>query len=70
MTTPGVPADRLQALRAAFMSMIEDKDFRAEIDKMNAGFGPLPGAKLQKLVADVIKVPPSLLERARKAHGN
>jgi tripartite-type tricarboxylate transporter receptor subunit TctC len=66
-TTPRVPADRVAALRTAFSAMVEDADFRAEVAKTHAEFGPLSGAALQKLIADTRNVPPAVLERARAA---
>jgi tripartite-type tricarboxylate transporter receptor subunit TctC len=67
MTTPHAPADRVEALRAAFTAMVEDSDFRADVAKTHAEFGPLSGAALQKLIADTRDVPAAVLERARAA---
>ena len=67
MTAPNVPADRVAALRTAFSAMVEDAEFRAEIAKTHAEFGPLSGAALQKLIADTRNVPAAVLERTRAA---
>jgi tripartite-type tricarboxylate transporter receptor subunit TctC len=42
-STPQVPADRLAALRQAFMRCMEDKDFLAEIATLKIGLDPLAG---------------------------
>jgi tripartite-type tricarboxylate transporter receptor subunit TctC len=67
MTTPHAPAERVAALRAAFSAMVEDADFRADVAKSHAEFGPLAGAALQALIADTRNVPAAVLERARAA---
>ncbi len=42
-TTPGVPADRVAALRAAFQAMIKDRDFMADAKKHNMDIRPMTG---------------------------
>ena len=64
---PGVPADRVAALRKAFMLALNDKALRAEADKMQLDVDPMSGDELQKLVADLYDTPPHLVERARLA---
>jgi len=67
LTTPGVPAARVAALREAFEGMTKDPEFLADRAKTHAEFGPMPGAALQKLIADTRDVPTAVLERARAA---
>jgi tripartite-type tricarboxylate transporter receptor subunit TctC len=64
---PGVPADRVAALRKAFVVALNDKALRAEADKMQFDVDPMSGDELQKLVADLYDTPPRLVERARQA---
>jgi tripartite-type tricarboxylate transporter receptor subunit TctC len=64
---PGVPEDRLAALRRAFDATMKDPEFLAEAEKTKLTVGPLPGEELQKLVADLYATPPHLIERARQA---
>ena len=64
---PGVPADRVAALRKAFVAALNDKSLRAEADKMQLDVEPMAGDDLQKLVADLYATPPHLVERARQA---
>jgi len=47
--------------------MTKDPEFIADVGKTKAELGPMPGAALQKLVADSRNVPTAVLERARAA---
>jgi tripartite-type tricarboxylate transporter receptor subunit TctC len=66
-TTPGVPADRVTALRRAFDATMKDPDFLAEAARTKLTVGPLPGEELQKLVGEVTNLQPALLEKVRAA---
>src|SRR5215218_3490580 len=67
-TTPGVPADRLTALRRAFDATMKDPEFLAAVQKATLGTSPMTGEELQKLVAEVSNLPPDLLEKVRVAY--
>jgi tripartite-type tricarboxylate transporter receptor subunit TctC len=67
-TTPGVPADRLAALRRAFDAAMADPELLAEAQKINVGISPMAGEELQTLVAEVSKLPPALLDKVRAAY--
>ncbi len=67
-TAPGVPKDRVEALRRAFDATMKDPEFRAEAEKTKLTVGPLPGEELQKLVADVASIKPDILEKVRAAY--
>ena len=64
---PGVPPERVAALRTAFEAMPRIPSSIADIGKTKAELGPMPGAALQKLIADSRDVPTEVLERARAA---
>ena len=64
---PGVPADRVAALRKAFVLALNDQALRAEAAKMQFDVDPMPGGELQTLVASIYATPPYLIERARQA---
>ncbi len=66
-TTPGVPADRLAALRRAFDATMKDPDFLAEAEKFRLTVGPMTGEEVQKLVTEVTDLPPALIEKVRAA---
>jgi tripartite-type tricarboxylate transporter receptor subunit TctC len=49
---PGIPKARLDVLRASYMRLMEDPDYRAEADKRGLPVGrALSGAELQTLIA-------------------
>jgi tripartite-type tricarboxylate transporter receptor subunit TctC len=64
LAPPGVPADRVEALRKAFMDTMKDKEFLAEADKAQLEITPIDGAALQKLVAEVYQTPPAIALKA------
>jgi tripartite-type tricarboxylate transporter receptor subunit TctC len=68
-TTPGVPADRVTALRRAFDATMRDPEFLADAQRTKLTVGPITGEELQKLVAEVSDLPPALLEKVRAAYG-
>ncbi len=66
-TTPGVPAERVAALRRAFELTLKDPDFIQEARKQRAEILPMTGAALEVLVRDIIGSPLELRERVRLA---
>ena len=65
LAPPNVPAARVKALRAAFMAMIKDKDFVADLNKAHMDLDPLSGEALQKVIENVSNVKPDVLKKAR-----
>jgi tripartite-type tricarboxylate transporter receptor subunit TctC len=57
LTTPGVPPERLAALRTAFAAMLKDPDFLAAAEKRNLMVDPGSGEELDALVRDTLKLP-------------
>ena len=68
-TTPGVPAERVAALRAAFMAMARDADFLREAEQHVLEIGPLDGAALQALIEETYSHPAEVVQRAKEASG-
>jgi tripartite-type tricarboxylate transporter receptor subunit TctC len=64
---PGVPADRVAAVRAAYMKTMADKDFVASADKQQLELDPLDGEEIQKIVTQLYALPPAAIELARVA---
>ena len=62
-TTPGVPADRVKALREAFSAMEKDAAFLEEAKKLGLEINPVSGEDLQKIVADIVDTPVKIAER-------
>jgi tripartite-type tricarboxylate transporter receptor subunit TctC len=67
-TSPGVPADRVTALRRAFDATTGDSGFLAEVEKTRLAVNPVTGEDLQKLVAEVSNLTPALLDKVRVAY--
>jgi tripartite-type tricarboxylate transporter receptor subunit TctC len=61
---PALPQARVDELRAAFLAMVKDPDFMADITKMNFDLEPLAGVDLQAFIAK--ERPPALIDRARE----
>ena len=59
-TTPGVPPDRVAALRRAFDATMADKQFLADTKKMDLDLNPMGGEELQQVVAEVVATPPAI----------
>lgn len=67
-TPPGVPADRLAALRAAFEQMLADPTFRADVAKLRIDLEPMDGAQLARRVAQSMAMSPETRARARTVY--
>jgi tripartite-type tricarboxylate transporter receptor subunit TctC len=64
-TTPGVPPERLAALRKAFVAVMTDKDFVAEMAARRYEIAPIRGEELQRTAEKLVATPKALAERAR-----
>ena len=63
---PGVPAQRVADLRSSFVEALKDPDLRAEIEKANLDFEPMPGDELAKIIAQAADVDAKLAERIQR----
>jgi hypothetical protein len=66
-TTPGVPAERVAALRRAFDLTLKDPDFIKDARTQRAELQPMTGAELAQVVRDVIGAPSDLRDRVKAA---
>jgi hypothetical protein len=64
---PGVPAERLVALRKAFVDTFNDPALKAEAAKMQLDLDYMAGDDLQALVARLYALPPNVIARAKQA---
>ena len=64
-----MPADRIAALRTAFMKSLNDPELQKEIIARGLEVAPMSGDEVQKLVAEVYAMPPELLKKTRAALG-
>ncbi len=62
-TTPGVPSDRVKALRDAFLAMEKDEAFLEDAKKLGLEINPVAGEDLQKIVADIVDTPARVADR-------
>jgi tripartite-type tricarboxylate transporter receptor subunit TctC len=67
LAPPGVPADRVAALRKAFDAMVKDKDAIAEFDKQKQELTPVSGQEIQDLMDRLYKTPKDIIAKADKA---
>jgi tripartite-type tricarboxylate transporter receptor subunit TctC len=64
MAPPGVPMERVDALRRAFDETMTDREFLAEAEKAQFEITPVAGARLDALVSEVYKTPAAIAARA------
>jgi tripartite-type tricarboxylate transporter receptor subunit TctC len=64
---PGVPAERVAALRKAFMAALADPALLAEAEKMKLDVEPISGDDVQTMVAQLFAMPARIVERAKQA---
>jgi tripartite-type tricarboxylate transporter receptor subunit TctC len=67
VTNPGVPQDRVAALRRAFDATLTDLAFLEEAEKQNLEIGARGGEELQRIVTELIETPPAVLEQVARA---
>lgn len=63
---PGIPSDRIAALRKAFAATMEDAQVKAEAQKMNVQLEWMSGEDEEKLVKQIYATPKPVIERVRK----
>jgi hypothetical protein len=64
---PGVPPERVAALRKAFVDTFNDTALKAEAAKMELDLDYMSGDDLQALVAKLYALPPNIVARAKQA---
>ncbi|HET7681666.1 MAG TPA: hypothetical protein VFK79_16200 [Xanthobacteraceae bacterium] len=68
-TSPGVPEERVKALRAAFDATMKDPEFLADAEKRGFDINPVSGEELQKIVADIVATPKPIADRLQSIIG-
>lgn len=64
LAPPGVPRDRAEALRQAFVNTMRDKEFLAEAVRAKFEITPVAGDAIARLVTDVYQTPPAVAAKA------
>jgi tripartite-type tricarboxylate transporter receptor subunit TctC len=63
---PGVPADRVAALRDSFWKAVTDPNFQAEAKKRNIVVDPLKAEKVQSVINKAMATPPEVIAKFRE----
>ena len=61
---PGVPAERVQALRQAFEATLGERDFLAEARQAQLDIEPLSGQRIDELLAGAYGAPRAIIDKA------
>ena len=61
---PGVPPDRLAALRSAFDATLKDAGFRADADRAQLEIEPLSAGEIEQLLAAAYGAPKTIVQKA------
>jgi tripartite-type tricarboxylate transporter receptor subunit TctC len=64
LAPPGLPPERVAALRKGFLDTMKDKDFLADAEKAQLEITPVAGEDIQRLVIDTHKTPPEIAKKA------
>jgi tripartite-type tricarboxylate transporter receptor subunit TctC len=67
---PGIPEERLRALRMAFDATMKDKDFLAEAQQLDLEVRPVSGPEIDELVANLSRTPSEIRKLATEASAN
>ena len=66
LAPPGVPAERLAALRAAFDAAMHDPDLLAQAERAKMEINPVSGATLETLAAQIESIRPDVVADLRR----
>jgi hypothetical protein len=64
---PGLPADRLAALRRAFAALAQDQEFLADAHKSRLDVAPVPGVEVDKIVSLITGASPETINALGRA---
>lgn len=65
LTTPGVPPERLEALRRAFDAVVKSPELIEEAAKTNTDISPLSGEESQRISDSIVNAPANVVARAK-----
>ncbi len=65
VTPPGVPVERVAALRKAFEAALKDRELLAEADKTRMDITYTSGEECLRIAAAIVATPPAVIARAR-----
>ena len=64
LAPPGLPPERVAALRKGFLDTMKDKDFLADAEKAQLEITPVAGEDIQRLVIETHKTPAEIAKKA------
>jgi tripartite-type tricarboxylate transporter receptor subunit TctC len=67
MLAPGVPADRVAALRKAFLDTMRDPELLNDAQRIGIAIDPISGEDLQTLAEKIFATPADFVERVKQA---
>lgn len=70
VASPATPADRAQALRRAYDSVMADPNFIADADKAKMDVVPMTGEEAQKIADAIVNARPQVVARAKTLLGD
>jgi tripartite-type tricarboxylate transporter receptor subunit TctC len=69
LTPPGIPPDRLAALRAAFAASLADPQFIEDSRKLQLDITPIRGEQLEQTVSDLAATPADIVTKTNQLLG-
>jgi tripartite-type tricarboxylate transporter receptor subunit TctC len=63
---PGIPQDRLDALRAAYRRAMQDPELQAKAEKLERSVEPAYGEDVANMVKAALNQPPDIVEMLKK----
>lgn len=63
---PGLPSDRADALRSAFLAVQTDAKYLAEAQRLKLDISPIGGSELSSLIEQLYSASPEVLDRMRR----
>jgi tripartite-type tricarboxylate transporter receptor subunit TctC len=63
LTTPGVPPERLRALRTAFRALLQDPDFLAACEKRKLMIEGATGEEIDEIVRETLRLPQAVADK-------
>ncbi len=68
-TSPGVPEERVKALRKAFDDTMKDPEFLTDAKTRGFDINPVSGEEMQKIVVDIVATPRAVADRLQSIIG-
>ena len=66
---PGLPADRVKALRQAFVESMRDPELKKDAERARMGIDLVTGEEVDALLKDAANSPTEVLDRVKQALG-